>query len=295
FDEALAYYEAAQKIARKIGDRSGEASLLANMGRACLVARDYIQSETYSVQAAQLAAEVNEPAVRGIALHNRSEALRLLGRYAEAKESAEEALKMALASGYKTGEADTLENIAMIEFAQEDHERAMGHAEAALAIAREISSRRVETSVLTRIGMFRLEMGQLDAAQSALSEAEEIGRELNEPIPMFEIQAGLAQVALARGGPDSPERAMARIQALADEILQDPPTQQSLILPMGLYLASIRILLARNDPRAEKIIARANWLMKSRSDRIPDSALRASYLNIPEHCVIAEFAGGFNS
>lgn len=295
FDEALAYYEAAQKIARKIGDRSGEASLLANMGRACLVARDYIQSETYSVQAAQLAAEVNEPAVRGIALHNRSEALRLLGRYAEAKESAEEALKMALASGYKTGEADTLENIAMIEFAQEDHERAMGHAEAALAIAREISSRRVETSVLTRIGMFRLEMGQLDAAQNALSEAEEIGRELNEPIPMFEIQAGLAQVALARGGPDSPERAMARIQALADEILQDPPTQQSLILPMGLYLASIRILLARNDPRVEKIIARANWLMKSRSDRIPDSALRASYLNIPEHCAIAEFAGGFNS
>lgn len=295
FAEALAYYEAAQRIARKIGDRSGEASLLTNMGRACLVACDYIQSVTYSIAAAALAAEVNELTVQGIALHNRSEALRVLGQYDEARETADEAMKLALSSGYKVGEADTLENIAMIEFAQGKRAQALEHAEVALAIAREISSRRIEVSVLTRIGMIRLAMGQADAAESALNEALEKGSELNEPIPMFEIQAGLAQVALTRGDAGSLEAASRLVQPLAIEILDEPPGGQSHILPMGLYLTTIRVFHARHDPRASRVIALANMELRARSERIKNVSIRASYLDIPEHRAIAGFASGIEA
>jgi adenylate cyclase len=82
FSDALGYYEDAQKIAKKIGDRSGQASLLTNMGRASLVAGDYVRADLYCAQAAALAVEVHEPVVQGLALHNRSEAYREVGQYA---------------------------------------------------------------------------------------------------------------------------------------------------------------------------------------------------------------------
>jgi tetratricopeptide (TPR) repeat protein len=93
FSEALGYYERAQQIARKIGDRSGEASLLTNMGRACFVAGDYVRADVYCAQAAALAAEVHDLSVQGLAFHNRSEAYRQLGQNALAKTAAEEAVR----------------------------------------------------------------------------------------------------------------------------------------------------------------------------------------------------------
>jgi predicted ATPase len=290
FTDALGYYERAQQIAKKIGDRSAEASLLNNMGRACFVAGDHVRADRYCAQAAALAAEVHDLSVQGLALHNRSEAYRQLGQYIPAKTAAQEAARLLRSAGYRVGEADALENLALIEFSLGDHVQALEHANQALTIAREVASQRVEVSVLTRIGSMQLEMGQLEAAEKALLEALALKPE--DSIPMFEIQAGLAEVA-RRAGAGSSEAAQARIQGLVDEILREPPTEQSHLLPMGLYLICIRVAQARQDPCAAQLIARANEELRLRLAKITDGSLHPAYVNIPEHRAILNFTDTF--
>lgn len=289
FEDSLVYYERAQKISKKIGDRSGEASLLNNMGRASINSGSLVTAIKYCSQAAVLASETNDPTVQGLALHNKSEALRELGQYTKARETAEESIRLLRSSGYKAGEGWAMENLAMTEFFHGNHSKALELAEQALAISREITSRRLEVSVLTRIGLMRLGMGQLDRAEESLHLAEKIEAEFNDLIPVFEIQAGLAGVALARGS-NSMQKAGDLIIGLRDELLQDPPSDQSHILPMGLYLICIRVLQALADPRSEAMTSRSYKELMMRSDKITDADLRAGFLKIHEHQFIIAYA-----
>lgn len=284
FEESLAYYEAAQKIVNKIGDRSGEASLLNNMGRASLVAGNYSEALSYCERAAALAAEINEPTVQGLAYHNRSEALRELGQYSAARKSADESLALMQSSGYRVGEANVTEHIAMIELARSDYAAALKFAEKALAITRDVSARRVEASVLIRIGQIRLGRREYAEAVKYLQSAQELEKDLNEPVYRFEIEAGMGRAALGRG-----EAGISFIQNLLDELLQDPPTHQSHFLPMGLYMTTIQVLIAASDPRLAKLTSRAKEELESRSQRISDPSLRMSYLKIPDHQIISAF------
>jgi adenylate cyclase len=289
FGDALGFYEQARVIAKKIGDRTGEASLLTNMGRACLVAGDYVLADKYCTEAAALAVEVREPITQAMALHNRSEAYRLLGLYGEARAAADQSLELVRSGGYRVGEADALENIAQIEWGLGNHIQALEHAHAALKIAQEVSARRVQASVLTRIGYMHLQLMQLGAAEKAFLDAWEIEQELEDSIPLFELQAGLAGVELERGGDESLERAQSHVRELTDEILRVPPTEQSHILPIGLYLMCIRVAHARKDPCTVQLVARANDELQSRFAKITTAALRLVYMNIPEHREILKY------
>ncbi|HLA06325.1 MAG TPA: adenylate/guanylate cyclase domain-containing protein [Anaerolineales bacterium] len=290
FEESLAYYEHAQKIAKRIGDRSGEASLLNNMGRAGFVSGDFVNAISYCARAAGLAAEVSDPFVQGLALYNQSEAYRNLGQYQPARDAAEESLKLLGSAGYRLGEADALENLAQIEFSLGERQHALELAGQALEIGREIAARRVEVSAMIRIGLMSLEMGQIEHAEEVFSKAKGIEEAHKETVPMFELQAGLAAAALARGDSKSVEAALSLVQDLAGEILQEPPTDQSHILPLRLYLTCILVMRTAGDPRSAQMIARSFAELQTRCEKISDVSLRPGYLGIPEHKAISEFA-----
>lgn len=282
FNDSLAYYEMAHKIIRKIGDRYSEAGLLNNMGRASIMSGDLVRAISYCNQAAILARETNDPTVQGLALHNKSEAYKELGQFVLARDDAEKSIKLLQSSGYQAGEAWALENLAMIEFMLGKHSKALELVEQALAISRAIASRRLEVSVLTRLGLMQLEANQLELAEEAFKSAQKTEEEFKESIPMFEIQAGLAGVALARGDVQSTEKARALIQGLAGEILQEPPAEQSHFLPLWLYAMCIRVMKTSQDPEVEKMIRRANNELRARSDKISDDTIRAGFMNAPE-------------
>jgi tetratricopeptide (TPR) repeat protein len=290
FEDSLAFYEHAQKIAKKIGDRSGEASLLNNMGRASFVSGDFVNAISYCARAAELAVEVSDPFVQGLALYNQSEAYRNLGQYQPARAAAEDSLKLLRSAGYRLGEADALETLALIEFSLGEHQHALELADKALEIGREIASRRVEVSAMTRIGLIHLEMGQTELAEEVFYKAMRIEETHKEPIPMFELQAGLAGAALARGDAKSVEAALALVQDLAREILQEPPTDQSHILPLRSYLTCIRVLHKGSDPRTGRLITRAYAELQTRCEKISDATLHPGYLGIPVHQAISDFA-----
>jgi hypothetical protein len=144
----------------------------------------------------------------------------------------------------------------------------------------------VEVSVLTRIGLMRLQLDEIDSAEAVFKSAWKIEDEYKEDIPMFELQAGLAGVALARGD----EGARALIEELASELLQEPPTEQSHILPLWMYLTCIRVLHKSADPRAGRLIGRANAELQERREKISDRSFHARFMEIPEHQAIVTFA-----
>lgn len=290
FSEAIGYYEQAQKIARKIGDRSGEATLLNNMGDVSLASGDFVQAGLYSEQAAAIGAEVNEPTLQGNALVNRAEAYRELGQYLLAKGTAAQGLSLVRLSGFRRGEAIVLWNMGLIEFSLGRFEQALDATQAALTIAREIGARSTEASTLLHLGSIYTATGQLAEADQALNAANTIVRDLGEELPALEVQAALANLALARGGKDDLDKACAYLNDLLLLLLQEPPHEKSHFLPLVLYLTGCRVLIACSDPRAARLIDRANAELRARSEKIIDNALRREYLNVSEHRAIAALA-----
>ena len=291
FSEAISYYELAQKIARKIGDRSGEATLLNNMGSASLTSGDFVQAGIYSEQAAAMAAEVNEPTLQGMALTNRGEAYRELGQYSLANITAARALTLVRSSGYRRGEAIVLDNIGLIGSSLGDFAQALEATEAAVTIAREIGSLSTEAGALIHIGLIQTQTKQFDAAQQALIAAKSIVQELGEELTMMEVRAGFANLVLARGGSDDLEQAYTDMIELLPSLLLEAPLEKPRVLPMWLYLTCIRVMQTYRDPRAEQLIARADAELRARSSKITDAALRLGYLNVAEHSAISSLAG----
>ncbi len=104
------------------------------------------------------------------------------------------------------------------------------------------------------------------------------------------MEAAAASVALARGGAKNLKAAYNYIEELAAEILMDPPTEQSHIVPLWMYVTCIRVMQLQGDPRVAQIIARAAAELHQRCEKIIDPALQAGYLNVPEHRAIATFS-----
>ncbi len=295
FSEAISYYERAQKIAHKIGDRSGEATLLNNMGSASLASGDFVQAGFCSEQAAAMAVEVNERTLQGMALTNRGEAYRELGQYRLASITVAQALALFQSSGYRRGEAIALDNIGLVEFALGNYADALQAILAALEMAREIGLRSTEAYSLLHLGLIYTETGQFDAAEHALSAANSIVHDLGDELTMFGVQGALANLVLARGRNGELERARDYLNELLSLLLQEPPNEKTRFLPMWLYLTGIRVLQAHNDPRSAQLIGRADWELRSRSNKITDNSLRFGFLAIPEHSAITALARGFAS
>ena len=289
FEESLNCYEQAQKIAKKIGDRSGEATLLNNMGRASLVSGDLINAIQYCIKAAEVAEDVNDTTTQGLAAFNQGDAYRNLGQYQAARNAMEKSLEYLRTAGYRRGEADALEYLARIEYSLGNIEQALIHANTALEIAREINIKQVEISVLTRIGAIHFNTGDIEMAKQVFINASRIEEEYKEPILGYELAVGLAATTLESDGINSKDQAAVLIEDLVQEILCEPPTEQSHFIPMGLYLICLQAKRFDGDSRMAGLIARTRQELTHRSDKISDHAMRETYLQIPEHQAILNF------
>ena len=146
--------------------------------------------------------------------------------------------------------------------------------------------------MLVHMGLIQTEMGKLDEAEKAFKDAKQIADDLGDRMQLYEIQAGWARAALARGGTKDLEQAKFLIQGISEEILQEPPSENSHFLPLWIYLTCIRIMQACNEPNSAELIVRAETELRERSEKITDAALRAEYLmNVPENRAIRTIAG----
>jgi len=289
YAQALLHYEAAQAIARRIGDRSGEAMLFNNMGSVCLESADFHQAGVCTEQAARIFAEVNEPAQQGFALLNRAEAHREMGQYRLAHDLSGQALLLLQASGHRRGECIVRDNLGLVALALGQHDEALQSASAALSIAREIGSRALEAGILLHLGRVHTAAGRLVQAQPVLDAAAALAQELAAEQQLLQVQAALAEWALATcasagelDGASSGAATLERLTAGLPLLLQ-PSADHSAALPMWLHLTAHRVLLACGDARALAVLVCARDELQARCQRIPDAAARRDFLNVAEH------------
>jgi hypothetical protein len=142
--------------------------------------------------------------------------------------------------------------------------------------------------------MTHTETAAFEVAEQELITAHGIVQELGDDLILFEAQARMANLMLARGSSDDLDKAYAHLSTLISLLLQEPPPEKPGLLPLWLYLACIRVLHARRDPRAAQLINLANVELRVRSDKITDDTLRQGFLNIPEHIAITNLARAFS-
>jgi hypothetical protein len=165
----------------------------------------------------------------------------------------------------------------------------LANIELALSIAREIRARQRKPARYSGLPI-QTETGKFDAAEQALIMAQSIIDELGEEPSKLKVQAALANLALARGGKNELDKALAYLNELLPLLFREQSSEESQLLPLGFYLTCIRVLQAQADPRAEQLIIRAGAELRARSDKITDAAFRRGYLNISEHRALTALA-----
>jgi hypothetical protein len=103
--------------------------------------------------------------------------------------------------------------------------------------------------------------------------------ELNQPNLVTEPPTGLARVALAQG-------ALIQAQTQVEEILYylENGGLDGTECPFQVYLTCYHVLKAKQDPRAQEILATAYGLLQERAAKITDEGMRRSFLeNVTAH------------
>ncbi|MFJ1751965.1 ATP-binding protein [Kitasatospora sp. NPDC088134] len=180
FQAACGLYERALAVHQELGDRSGEAGALEELGRV-----RYVLGEL------QVAAGLHERALAGYqelgdrlgqagSLWSIGRVRHATGDYPAAADLLERALEIHQDLGDRHGEANTLWDLSRVRHATGDYAAAGSLQEQALTIMRQLGNRHGEANALWNLGRVRLTTGDAAAAAAALERALEIYLDLGK-------------------------------------------------------------------------------------------------------------------
>ncbi len=165
-EKALGYYAEALPLCRQVGDRSGEASTLSNIGAVYTALGEKEKALGYCEEALPLFRQVGDRSGEAMTLSNIGAVYTALGEKEKALGYYEEALPLFRQVGDRSGEAMTLNNIGFVYSALGEMQKALGYYEEALPLTRQVGDRFGE--IVTRFNMAMV-FKELDR----LAEAEE--------------------------------------------------------------------------------------------------------------------------
>jgi adenylate cyclase len=283
------YYEQALSLYRQAEDRPGEARALVNLACFQMDSGDYVGAWAYAEQALVLARKTGWRMGEGAALKGVGDVHYLLGDYPRAREYYEQVLTIAREIADTYFEGSMLSEIGQLSRRQGDYATAQECEEQALHLMRKIGVQYGEGCVLSALGDLHQELGDPPAARGYYEQALCLFHQTETyQTDVFQGLAGLAEAALGLG-----DRAQA--QAHVAEILAYLEAGGMLFAswkPSRIYLTCYRALRACGDPRAPALLATAHRLLQEQAARIPDEAMRRSFLeNVAENReLVAEFA-----
>lgn len=145
----------------------------------------------------------NEPTVfESRALQDQAEAQLKLGRFAEARELARQALEGYRQERNDAGVADALAALGLADHLEGRLEAALETYQQCLALYRQVGDRRNEATVLANIGGISSQMGQAEQALGLYRQALELHRLGNHPAGELSVLNNLAVLHRQMGEPD---------------------------------------------------------------------------------------------
>jgi CHAT domain-containing protein/Tfp pilus assembly protein PilF len=178
--KALEYYNQTLLILRAVGDRLGEVTTLNNIGMVYSDLGKKIKALEYFNQALPIWQAVGDRSGEATTLNNIGWVYSDLGEKTKALEYYNQALPILRAVGNRSGEATTLNNIGWVYSNLGEKTKALEYYNQALPILRSVGDRSGEASALTNIGMVYSNLGKKTKALEYYNQALPILRSVGD-------------------------------------------------------------------------------------------------------------------
>ena len=162
--KALDYYGQALPIRRAVGDRSGEASTLNNIGGVYFALGEKQKALDYYGQALPLYRAVGNRSGEASTLNNIGSVYSALGEKQKALDYYGQALPLYRAVGNRSGEATTLNNIGLVYSDLGEKQKALDYYGQAIPLIRAVGNRSGEATTLNNIGHVYADLGEKQKA-----------------------------------------------------------------------------------------------------------------------------------
>jgi tetratricopeptide (TPR) repeat protein len=179
-DEALAAFQDALELSRKLGNQPAIASLLNSIGQVYDESGQADQALDYFNQSLALYAELGDEASQGFVLNNIGTSHAAQGRNNLALEYYQRALTIHRKFSNRGDQAVTLNNIGQVYAARRQYDQALDHLNRALVIHRENDRYREAGDTLDNIGSVYLDLGNYDQALDFLNQALAVRRKTGD-------------------------------------------------------------------------------------------------------------------
>ncbi len=267
-------------LARRCGDKQIEGAILNTLGTLADDQGDTTTAVEFYLQALAHHRETGNLSYEAGVLSNLGYAELYLGGYAAAQARFVEASELFARIGQSELEAIVSVNLAMVALNRGEPAGALQHARHALPLLAAAGSRWGEAAAQRVTGQAHLALGDMVAARDALRAARQRYLEVDLPNLAMEVDASLAETALAAGEPGV---AMAHVESVLAALQGGTPIDGA-EEPVRVYLACWQVLDAAADPRAHAVLIAGHDLLMRRAEGIADANRRDSFLRrVPQH------------
>jgi len=187
----LKYYSQALPLLRAVGDRSGEATTLSNIGSVYDDLGEKQEALKYLGQALPLRQAVGDRSGEATTLNNIGHVYDAIGEKQEALKYYGQALPLYRAVGDRSGEATTLNNIGAVYHDLGEKREALKYYEQGLPLKRAVGDRNGEATTLNNIGLVYSDLGEkqdaLKCYEQALPLFRAVGDRSGEAVALISI------------------------------------------------------------------------------------------------------------
>ena len=198
YDDAREYHQYSLDIKRELGDRAGIAASLGNLGLVAESQRAYDDARKYHQHSLDISDELGYRAVIADSLNNLGRVARQQGAYDDAREYFEDSLDIKRELGDRAGIASILGNLGLVARQQGAYDDARECFEGSIDILEELGMIRKELRVRRNLARLEIAAEESDRArdrcESTRTRLDEIDRDLSDERERLEqICAGISE------------------------------------------------------------------------------------------------------
>jgi CHAT domain-containing protein/uncharacterized protein HemY len=253
------------------GDRRGQANLLNNIAMSEQKIADWQAALGDFQQALSLARQAGDRRLEGLVLNNLGVAYRRIGETEQALTMFEQALPHRRASNDRRGEITTLENLADMFRSLQQPAKALQYIEESLKLIGALADRRLQAWALRFQGATYTDLQQYEKAQASLVQALGLARAVQDRRTTGEVLASLAQSSLLTGR--AAEAADWSAQAIAEFRAVGDRSYEAVALEIAARAADA----AGNPREARRTIEEALRVTEETRKAADSQQLRASF------------------
>jgi len=227
YDKALEYFNSAEEIASRLGDKEGLSEGLSGEGFIFRIRGDYTAALDKYEQSLKMREELGDREGVAKSLHNIGIIYQDRGDYGAALKKYEQAKQVFEEMGDRAGVAATLHQIGIIFQIKGDYATALEKYEISLKIAEELGDRAGEATTLHQVGNIYYDKGDYAAALEKYEQSLKIKEELGDKLGIAQSHGQLGLLFQATGKyPEAFEDLLTALTIFTE--LQSPDAEKTL-------------------------------------------------------------------